>query len=112
MLGPPLTTIGQKLSRAQLYEAILKPNAGILMGYESWVVKTKKGDVVSGLKTSKLRTPSRSRTPTASTTTSRRAPSRAGQAEDLDHAGELVAGDDQEELVDLVEYLSTLRNKS
>ncbi len=49
MIGPPLTTVGQKLTKPQLFEAILLPNAGILMHYENWVVRTKKGDVVSGL---------------------------------------------------------------
>lgn len=50
MIGPPLTVIGGKLSKAQLYEAILYPSAAIEMGYETWVVKTKDGDVFSGLK--------------------------------------------------------------
>ena len=50
MVGPPLTTVGQKLGKAQLYEAILYPSNAILMEYETWVVNTKKGDVFSGLK--------------------------------------------------------------
>ena len=51
MIGPPLTVIGNKLSKAtQLYEAILFPSAAIEMGYETWVVRTKGGDVLSGLK--------------------------------------------------------------
>lgn len=50
MIGPPLTAIGAKLSKAQLYESILYPSAVIEMGYETWVVKTKSGDVWSGLK--------------------------------------------------------------
>ncbi len=49
MIGPPLTVIGSKLNKGQLYEAILYPSASILMHYETWVVKTKAGDVVSGL---------------------------------------------------------------
>lgn len=48
-LGPPLDVIGAKLNKQQLYEAILFPSTGILMHYENWVVRTKKGDVVSGL---------------------------------------------------------------
>ena len=51
MIGPPLSVIGGKLSKAQLYEAILYPSAAIEMGYETWVVKTKDGDVFAGLKT-------------------------------------------------------------
>jgi putative heme-binding domain-containing protein len=51
IVGPPLTTIGQKLTKPQLYDAILHPSAEILMGYENWVVRTKSGDVLSGRKT-------------------------------------------------------------
>ncbi len=50
MVGPPLTTIGNKLSREQMFESILTPSAGLLMGYENWVVRTKGGDVKSGIK--------------------------------------------------------------
>ena len=50
IVGPPLTVIGQKLSKAQLYESILYPSAAIEMGYETWVVRTKNGDVLSGRK--------------------------------------------------------------
>lgn len=50
IVGPPLTTIGQKLNKAQLYEAIFHPSAQILMGYETWVVKTKSADVYTGRK--------------------------------------------------------------
>ncbi len=51
MIGPPLTVIGSKLNKGQIYEAILYPSAAILMHYETWVVKTKSGDVFSGLLT-------------------------------------------------------------
>jgi len=113
MLGPPLTTIGQKLSKAQLYEAILKPNAGILMGYESWVVKTKKGEVVSGLKTSE--------TPDAVTIKDTEGKYHDIPAKDVARQVKqkisimpenLSQAMTKQELVDLVEYLSTLRNKS
>ena len=50
MIGPPLTVIGSKLNKAQFYEAILYPSAAIEMGYETWVVKSKEGEVYSGLK--------------------------------------------------------------
>ena len=45
------TTIGQKLTKPQLYDSILHPSAEILMGYENWIVRTKSGDVLSGRKT-------------------------------------------------------------
>lgn len=50
IIGPPLTVIGQKLSKAQLYESILYPSAAIEMGYETWVVKTRDGEVLTGRK--------------------------------------------------------------
>ncbi len=50
MVGPPLTTIGLKLGREQMYESILTPSAGILMSYEIWAVRTKDGDVKTGIK--------------------------------------------------------------
>jgi putative membrane-bound dehydrogenase-like protein len=113
MLGPPLSTVGQKLNKAQLYEAILKPSAGILMGYESWVVKTKKGDVISGLKTSE----------TANGITIK---DTKGQYHDIATADiarqvkqkisimpeGLSQTMTKQELVDLVEYLTTLKNKN
>ena len=49
-VGPPLTTIGNKLSREQFFEAILTPSAAILMSFELWIVKTKDGDIKTGIK--------------------------------------------------------------
>jgi len=49
-VGPPLTTIGNKLSREQLFEAILTPSAAVLMSFELWIVKTKDGDIKTGIK--------------------------------------------------------------
>jgi len=50
-VGPPLTTIANKLSREQFFESILTPSAAILMSFELWVVRTKDGDIKSGIKT-------------------------------------------------------------
>lgn len=50
MVGPPLTTIGNKLSRQQMFESILTPSAAILMSYENWIVRTRDGDVKTGIK--------------------------------------------------------------
>lgn len=49
-VGPPLTTIANKLSREQLFEAILTPSAAILMSFELWIVRTKDGDIKTGIK--------------------------------------------------------------
>ena len=50
-VGPPLTTIANKLSREQFFESILTPSAAILMSFELWVVRTKDGDIKTGIKT-------------------------------------------------------------
>ena len=112
MLGPPLSTVGQKLSRDQLYQAILYPSSAILMSYESWVVKTKKGEVVTGLKVED--------TPDHITIKDTKLEYHDIPAEEVQRAvkqpisimpeglsGTMTAQD----LVDLVEYLTTLRNQ-
>ncbi len=47
--GPALSEIGTKLGRDALFESILDPNAGISFGYEAWTVEMKNGDEVFGL---------------------------------------------------------------
>lgn len=51
-VGPDLSEIGKKLSREALYESILYPSAGISHNYESYVVETKSGTSIVGLKIS------------------------------------------------------------
>jgi putative membrane-bound dehydrogenase-like protein len=48
-VGPDLSTIGSKFSKQALFDAITMPNAAISFGYESWLIETKKGDVVTGV---------------------------------------------------------------
>jgi putative heme-binding domain-containing protein len=52
-VGPALTEIGSKLSRQALFESILFPSAGISHNYETYVVSTKDGMVLTGLLTSR-----------------------------------------------------------
>jgi len=48
-VGPNLSEIGKKLSREALFESILYPSASVSHNYETYVVETKKGDVVNGV---------------------------------------------------------------
>jgi putative heme-binding domain-containing protein len=110
MIGPPLTVIGGKLSKAQLYESILYPSAAIEMGYETWVVKTKDGEVFSGIKAED----------TADHITIKDTDGKYHDV-DRDKIGKLVKqnvslmpeglneGMTQQELVNLVEYLESLK---
>lgn len=50
--APALTEIGTKLGKDALYEAILNPSAGISLGYEPWQIELKNGDEAYGLITS------------------------------------------------------------
>jgi putative heme-binding domain-containing protein len=47
--GPELSEIGTKLPKEAIYTSILYPNAGVLMGYEGWIVSTKEGDDLDGI---------------------------------------------------------------
>ncbi|MEZ6046060.1 MAG: PQQ-dependent sugar dehydrogenase [Planctomycetaceae bacterium] len=51
-VGPALTEIGSKLSREAMYESILFPSAGISHNYEAYTVIDEDGNVISGLLTS------------------------------------------------------------
>ena len=51
-LGPALSEIGTKLTKEALYEAILDPNAGISFGFEAWQLQLKSGDEAYGIKAS------------------------------------------------------------
>lgn len=48
-LGPALSEIGTKLGKDALYEAILDPSAGIAFGYEAWQIDLKSGDEAYGI---------------------------------------------------------------
>jgi putative heme-binding domain-containing protein len=48
-VGPALSEIGAKLGKDALYEAILDPSAGIAFGYEAWQVNLKSGEEAYGL---------------------------------------------------------------
>ena len=47
--GPKLSEIGTKLGKDALFEAILDPSAGISFGYEAWQIELKNGDDTLGL---------------------------------------------------------------
>jgi putative heme-binding domain-containing protein len=47
--GPGLGEIGSKLGKEAIYEAILNPNAGISMGFETWQIQTRGGGSSLGI---------------------------------------------------------------
>jgi putative heme-binding domain-containing protein len=47
-VGPDLSEIRTKYDRAALLDQVLNPSASIALGYEPWLVRTKKGDTYAG----------------------------------------------------------------
>lgn len=47
--GPALSEIGSKLGKDALYEAILDPSSGISFDYEAWEIETRSGDEFFGI---------------------------------------------------------------
>ncbi|MBL9135155.1 MAG: c-type cytochrome [Verrucomicrobiales bacterium] len=108
--GPALGQIGSKLGRQALYESILDPSAGISFGYEGWTVETKDGEEVFGIMASetaeelaiKQQTGVLTRVPVA------KVARREKQGLSVMPAG-LAQTMTREQLVDLVEYLLSLK---
>lgn len=108
--GPRLSEIGTKLGKEALYESILDPSAGISFGYEAWSIELKNGDEVFGLLASETADEIAVRTQNGVTTTHKKSDvvKRQKLASSIMPAGLQLTMTTQE-LVDLVEYLATLK---
>ncbi|MEW4530244.1 PVC-type heme-binding CxxCH protein [Maioricimonas sp. JC845] len=111
-VGPNLSEIGSKLSRQALLESILYPSAGISHNYESWSILTADGDVLTGIIVSE--------TPDEIAIKDAKAIVRTVKVEDIEDRKKqevsLMPADLQkvmsaQDLVDVVEYLTTLKKK-
>lgn len=110
--GPNLSEIGSKLSKEALYTAILQPDAGISFGYEGYVVRLKDGSQAVGYVVSetddvlalRLAGGITGRYPKADIV------SRTRMETSL-MPSNLQQTMTEEELVDLVEFLNTLRQE-
>ncbi|MCH7990210.1 MAG: c-type cytochrome [Planctomycetes bacterium] len=109
-VGPNLSEIGKKLSKQALYESILFPSAGISHNYETYVIVLENGTTVNGVITS--------RTDDAVTIKDAEAIARTFKTAEIDEIVKqtisLMPADLQkvmtaEELVDVVEYMTTLK---
>jgi putative membrane-bound dehydrogenase-like protein len=111
-VGPALTEIGDKLSLAAMYESILFPSAGIAHSYETYTLLLEDGSVVNGLLVSK--------TPEEVVIKGEDALNRTFKTGEIDEMKKqtlsIMPADLQklmtvDELVDVVEYLTTLKKK-
>ncbi|WP_153557607.1 c-type cytochrome [Roseimaritima sediminicola] len=109
-VGPDLTEIGSKLSREAMYVAILDPSAAVSHNFETYTLLTLDGETVTGLMVSE--------TDQAITLRTAEGIDRTVPAEDVEllkkQPQSLMPQDLQqlmttEQLVDLVEYLMTLK---
>jgi len=109
-VGPDLSEIGKKLSRKAMFESILFPSAGISHNYETYVVALSSGNTLTGLITN--------RTPDSITLKGADAIQRKFKRSDIELMRKqnvsLMPADLQksmtaEQLVDVVEYMLTLK---
>ena len=111
-VGPALTEIGSKLPKEELYAAILDPSAGISFGYEAWLVTMKDGNVAFGIIESE--TPEeisvKGQTGVVTKHPKMNVKSRMQQTVSLMPPG-LHLTMNETELVDLIEYLASLKKK-
>lgn len=108
--GPELSEIGTKLSKEAIYTAILYPNAGISVGYEGSIVSTKDGDDLDGIVVSDAADQITLRRAGGITTPVKKSEIRERRAMKLSIMPEnLQQQMTTQDLVDLVEYLSTLK---
>jgi putative heme-binding domain-containing protein len=109
--GPGLSEIGDKLSRDALYKSILHPSEGISFGYEGYTVELTDGSTVTGYILSKTEDELKLRMYGGMTNTYPMSEvARVEQMEQSLMFDNLERSMTQQELVDLVEYLTTLRN--
>src|SRR5262249_4800754 len=108
--GPNLSEIGPKLARDALYESILDPSAGISFGFEAWQIELKDGNEAFGLIVSETTEEIAVKAVGGIVTRYRKADVAKREQQKLSI---MPAGLQQtmttQELVDLVEYLSSLK---
>ena len=108
--GPPLTEIGSKLGKDALYESILDPSAGISFGYEGWAIEMKDGEEAFGIISSETADEVTLKTQLGISTKYKKSDiaKRQKLSTSVMPAG-LQLNLTTQQLIDLVEYLSTLK---
>jgi len=110
--GPALTEIGDKLPKTELYTSIIDPSAGVSFNYEGWIFQLKDGTSAAGIIHSEtdnnvtLRMPGGLR----QTYPKSKIQSREKMKTSLMPPGLHLALQEQE-LIDLIEYLASLKKK-
>ncbi len=111
--GPKLSEIGTKLGKDALYQSILDPGAGISFGYEAWQIELNSGDESFGIIVSETADSIAIKTQAGIVTHYKKTDIRTRQkmtASIMPTGLQLTMSPG--ELVDLIEYLTTLKKKS
>ena len=111
-VGPALSEIGTKLPKSELYEAIFDPNAGISFGYETWTVELKNGEQAFGLIVSDAADELALKAVTGVVMRYKKSEIKSRKQSSLSiMPGGLQVAMSEQDLVDLVEYLSSLKKR-
>ncbi|WP_242922105.1 PVC-type heme-binding CxxCH protein [Pontibacter liquoris] len=108
--GPALTQIGSKLTKDALYVSILHPDAGISFGYEGYLLKLKDGSEVAGIIASETEDAIELVSPGG--IKNRYEKAKIASKTQMEHSimpANLQQGMSEQQLVDLVEYLYSLK---
>ena len=106
--GPDLSEIGAKLSRQALYNSILFPDQGISFGYEGYRIQLRDGSTAVGRILSETEDQIDLQYITSQQTVDKSQVVSRSQMQNSLMPGNLHSSMSQQELVDLVEYLSGL----
>ena len=110
--GPKLSEIGSKLPKEAAYAAIFEPSAGIGFGYEGFEVQFKDGSSATGIISSKTETDLIMKLPGGTTQEYKMSQVKSmKQMKDSMMPAGLQDAMSTDELVSLVEYLSSLKKK-
>lgn len=110
--GPKLSEIGTKLGKEAIYEAILDPSSGISFGYEAWNLELNDGEEAFGLITSETPDEIALKTQNGIVTKYKKsdiAKKQMMKTSIMPTGLQLTMS--TQDLVDLVEYLGTLRKQ-
>ena len=110
--GPDLSEIGDKLSREAMLTSILDPSFGILKGYEGVLVEHEGGEVIEGYVIGET---ADALTMRLAGGVRRKVPKSEIQSREVQEQSLMTPGLQraltEHELVDLIEFLATLRRK-
>jgi putative membrane-bound dehydrogenase-like protein len=110
--GPALSEIGDKFGKDGLYMAILMPDAGVSFGYEGFLVKSKNGERGMGIITSETEADLDLKMMGGTMKSFKKSEILEKKKMEKSMMPSLYANMSEQELVDLVEYLTTLKKSN